>query len=278
MSWKSFAALLAIVTCSTVLMAQNEPFLGVWEINLAKSNITRVAAPKYQAITNVAEPGGFRTTRASLNENGTSVEVHHYRFDGQFHQTEGGDPREISYKRVNPNTIERTTRRNGALTVGTEEVSSDGKTLTVNQPGNLRVFNRAPTGQGEPFLGIWVLNHAKSSFTRGAAPKSQTFVMIPEPGGFKSVRATISDTGMPNTELHHYNFDGKFHETEGGDQRALSFKRVDPNTIDETARRTRNGQVQVSERRIALSTDGKTMTITSPQPAGATDIRVYERQ
>jgi hypothetical protein len=278
MSWKPFAALLAIVTCTTIVMAQSEPFLGAWELNLAKSSITRGAVPKNQVIINVAEPGGFKTTRASLNQDGTSVEVHHYRFDGKFQQTEGGDPREISYKRLNPNTIERTTKRNGEITVGTEEVSSDGKTLTVKQPGNVRIFNAAPTAKGEPFLGIWELNPARSSFTRGAAPRRQTFVMIPEPGGFKSVRATISDAGVPNTELHHYNFDGKFHETEGGDQRALSFKRVDQNTIDETARRNRNGQVQVSERRIDVSKDGKTMTINSPQAAGANDIRVYEKK
>lgn len=276
---KPLCVLVLIVAFSAGLMAQNEPFLGAWELNLAKSNITRGAVPKHQVIINVAEPGGFKTTRASLNQDGTSVEVHHYRFDGKFQQTEGGDAREISYKRLNPNTIERTTKRNGEITVGQEEVSRDGKSLTVTQPGNVRIFERADlSARSEPFIGIWELNQAKSSFTRGAAPRRQTFVMIPESGGFKSVRATISDTGTTSVELHHYNFDGKFHETEGGDQRALSFKRVDQNTIDETARRNRNGQVQVSERRIDVSKDGKTMTINSPQATGANDIRVYEKK
>jgi hypothetical protein len=139
--------------------------------------------------------------------------------------------------------------------------------------------------QKEPFLGVWELNPAKSNITRGAAPRSQTFVMLPEPGGFKSVRATISDTGTTNVEIHHYNFDGLFHQTEGGDARELSFKRVDLYTIDETARRNRNGQINVSQRRITVSQDGKTMTITSPQSGvgadgrpNATDIRVYERK
>ncbi|MSV27167.1 MAG: hypothetical protein EXQ52_00220 [Bryobacterales bacterium] len=142
MTWKPFAALVAIVAFSAVLMAQNEPFLGIWELSLAKSKITRGAVPKSQTIVNVAQDGAFKSTRASINENGTSVEVHHYNFDGKFHQTEGGDPREISYKRLNPTTIERTTRRNGEITVGQEEVSNGGKTLTVTQPGNVRVFDK----------------------------------------------------------------------------------------------------------------------------------------
>src|SRR5262245_3654710 len=132
----------------------------------------------------------------------------------------------------------------------------------------------------EPFLGIWELNHAKSHFTQRAAPKSQTFVMVVEPGGFKSTRATLNEDNTTSVEIHHYNFDGNFHETEGGDQRALSFKRVDPYTIDETAKRTRNGQVNVTTRRIQLSPDGKTMTLkaTNAEGRAADDVRVYDKR
>ena len=67
---------------------------------------------------------------------------------------------------------------------------------------------------------------------------------------------------------------------EGGDQRELSFKRVDLYTIDETARRNMNGQINVTTRRIQLSPDGKTMTIKS-SGTGADrqdDIRVYDKR
>lgn len=135
----------------------------------------------------------------------------------------------------------------------------------------------------EPFLGIWELNLAKSHFTLRGAPKSQTFVMVAEPGGFKSTRATLNENTTTNVEIHHYNFDGNFHETEGGDQRALSFKRVDLYTIEETARRNRNGQTVISTRRIELSKDGQTMTIRSTgtsadSPARRDDIRVYDKR
>ena len=118
----------------------NDPFVGIWELNRAK---TTNYAGRNQTIVNVPEPGGFKSRRVTLNDNKTArVEIHPYIFDGSFHLTEGGDPREISYKRLDPNTIERTTRRNGQLSVDKEEVSKDGKTLTVTQPGSTRVFDK----------------------------------------------------------------------------------------------------------------------------------------
>jgi hypothetical protein len=116
--------------------AQDEPFLGTWECNLAKSSITRGAPPKSESIVNMAEAGGFRSTLTSVTERGKSVEIHHYIFDGNFHQTEGGDPRELSFTRTSRRTIESDTRRNGQMTVHRRfELSEDGKTMTVVASG-----------------------------------------------------------------------------------------------------------------------------------------------
>jgi len=115
---------------------QVEPFLGTWDLNLAVSSITRGAPPRIETIVNIAEPGGFRSMLAVVGEKATSVEIHHYNFDGNFHQTEGSDPRELSFKRIDPNTIEQDTRRNGAITVHRHiELSRDGKTMTVTANG-----------------------------------------------------------------------------------------------------------------------------------------------
>ena len=64
-------------------------------------------------MVNAAESGGFCSTLTVVSERGTSVEIHHYVFDGAFHATEGSDPRELSFRRTDPTTIERQTRRNG---------------------------------------------------------------------------------------------------------------------------------------------------------------------
>src|SRR5450631_2693309 len=127
---------LAAVGVPTGLTAQDEPFLGIWELNLAASSITRGTPPRIETIVNIGEPGGFRSMLATVGDKSTSVEIHHYNFDGGFHQTEGSDPRELSFKRVDQNTIEQDTRRNGTITVHRRiELSRDGKTMTLAANG-----------------------------------------------------------------------------------------------------------------------------------------------
>ena len=137
---RGFARIVAIVSLAcgsaATLGAQNERFLGTWELNLAKSSITRGTPPRGETIVNTTEPGGFRSQLSVVTERGTSVEIHHYRFDGAFHQTEGSDPRELSFRRTDPNTIEQDTRRNGQITVRRRiQVSSDGNTMTLVASG-----------------------------------------------------------------------------------------------------------------------------------------------
>jgi len=123
---------LAAITFSSTLLAQSEPFLGTWELNLAKSSITRGAPPQSETIENVAEAGGFKSTLTSVTGRGKGVEIHHYNFDGAFHQTEGGDPRELSFKRVDRRNIDSDTKRNGQITVNRHyQLSEDGRTMTV---------------------------------------------------------------------------------------------------------------------------------------------------
>jgi hypothetical protein len=136
MSRRGLIVLVAVLAWAAGLAAQNEPFLGIWELNLAKSSITRGAPPRIETVVNVAEPGGFRSTLAVVSDRSTSVEIHHYNFDGSFHQTEGSDPRELSFRRLDLNTIEQETRRNGQITVTRRiELSKDGKTMTFNASG-----------------------------------------------------------------------------------------------------------------------------------------------
>src|SRR5438132_2140224 len=146
MSWKSLGVLVAMLAFSTCLIAQDkqsEPFIGIWEINVAK---TANYPQQSQMIINVPAPGGgFISTRATIGkENKTSsTEIHPVAFDGKPHATTGGDVREISYKLIDPYTIERTHNRNGKITVDREQVSKDGKTLTVTQPGGVtRIYDK----------------------------------------------------------------------------------------------------------------------------------------
>lgn len=118
------------------LAAQNEAFLGTWELNLAKSSIRRGEPPKAETIVNVAGPGGFRSTLTVVDGRGTHAEIHHFVFDGAFHPTEGSDPRELSFHQIDPMTIEQQTRRNGQITVTRRiQLSNDGRTMTYVASG-----------------------------------------------------------------------------------------------------------------------------------------------
>jgi hypothetical protein len=125
-----------LVGVAAVASAQDEGFLGIWELNLAKSSITRGTPPRSETIANMTEPGGFKSVLSVVTDRGTSVEVQHFIFDGSFHQTEGSDPRELSFRRVEARTIEQETRRNGQVTVRRRiQLSPDGKTLTYVASG-----------------------------------------------------------------------------------------------------------------------------------------------
>ena len=145
MSWKSLGVLVAGLALCTSLMAQDkqsEPFLGIWEINLAK---TSNYPQQSQMIINVPiAGGGFNSIRATIGKENksSSAEVHPVAFDGKPHLTTGGDVREITYKLIDPYTIERTHNRNGIISVDTEQVSRDGKTLTVKQANATRIYDK----------------------------------------------------------------------------------------------------------------------------------------
>jgi hypothetical protein len=145
MSWKSLGVVIVTLAFCTSLMAldkESEPFLGIWEINLAK---TTNYPQQSQMVINVPAPGGgFISTRATIGKENksSSTEIHPVAFDGKPHRTSGGDVRDITYKLIDPYTIERTHDRNGKITVDREQVSKDGKTLTVTQAGATRIYDK----------------------------------------------------------------------------------------------------------------------------------------
>ena len=132
---------LAIVTLAAITFggraaAQSDPFLGVWEMNQAKSSLTRGRAPLSETVVIVSEADGLKSTLVMINEGQGRAEVHHYKFNGNPHLTEGGDARHLTFKRTGPRSAEITVIRSGQVTATRRmEVSSDGKTLSFNATG-----------------------------------------------------------------------------------------------------------------------------------------------
>ena len=140
--WKFLGVVVATIAfCASGMAQDGKAFFGIWQIDLQK---TSNYPQQSQMIINVPSPNGFISTRATIGKDNknSSTEIHPVVFDGQPQQTSGGDTRTISYKLADPNTIERTQNRGGKISMDTEQVSKDGKTLTVTQNGVVRIYEK----------------------------------------------------------------------------------------------------------------------------------------
>jgi hypothetical protein len=135
-------------------------------------------------------------------------------------------------------------------------------------------------GQGDPHIGTWVLNVAKSKYTPGPAPKDQTSVYATAGDGFKVSTSGTGADGKPTMTGFTAMFDGKDHPVTGNpDWDAIVAKRVDSHTVEFT--RKKGGKV-VQTATSAVSKDGKTRTVTTSgvnaQGQKISTVAVYEKK
>lgn len=136
------------------------------------------------------------------------------------------------------------------------------------------------SAQGDPHVGTWVVNVAKSKYTPGPPPKEQTSVWTVAGDGFKVATKGISAAGQPTMAEFSAIFDGKDHPAKGSpDWDAILSKRVDSHTIEFT--RKKGGKV-VQTATSAVSKDGKTRTVTTTgvnaQGQKISSVAVYEKK
>ena len=113
----------------------------------------------------------------------------------------------------------------------------------------------------DPFMGTWVLNLAKSTFSPGPAPKIQTAIYKPAAGGVKVIVTGTDGEGKAIKTQYTAKFDGKDYPVTGNaDYDAVVLKRVDRQTMQFT--RKKGGKV-VQTGTITVSMNGKTRTVTA---------------
>ena len=138
---RSLALGVGMVLASLVsiqLYAQAEPAAGMWMLNVAKSKYSPGPAPKSQMLTIAVAGQGVHITTESVGADGTKATTDYTaNFDGKEVPIKGAANTDtVSLKRVNANTVERTDRKCGKVTVTiTRVLSADGKTLTVTTKG-----------------------------------------------------------------------------------------------------------------------------------------------
>jgi hypothetical protein len=154
------ARILALVTAmlavSVGLRADDNPLIGKWKVNLAKTKYNAGAPPKSQVITYDMVADALRLTAEIDNAQGHQTNTYTAKYDGKdypFKSTSPDNPpgQTVRLKRIDANTTQRTTWFKGKqIGTVTEVVSKDGKTLTRTQKG--------VNAQGQPVDNIQVLD------------------------------------------------------------------------------------------------------------------------
>jgi hypothetical protein len=135
--------------------------------------------------------------------------------------------------------------------------------------------------QTDPAVGTWKLNLAKSKFTPGPAPKSQTIIV--EAMGQGMLRASVGGVdaqGRPTKGLFVLGFDGKPYPVTGNPAfDAASYKRIDAQKTEFT--RTKAGKLIQTGTNV-MSADGRTLTVTAngvnANGQQVNNVAVFEKQ
>ena len=146
--------------------------------------------------------------------------------------------------------------------------------------GAMIVIGTGTALAADPAVGTWKLNLAKSTFSPGPAPKSQTRTYAESPQGMTVTVKTTAADGKESTTTLTFKDDGKSYPMSGNpDIDAVSAKRVDALTLNST--QTKAG-VTVGSAVRTVSKDGKTLTFaqkgTHANGAKYDDVSVYDKQ
>lgn len=131
--------LLIVFVISVGLRAADDPRIGTWTINLAKSRFN--PGPPPRSMTVRFEPwgdSGLKVTIDTVEANG-EVTKHHYtaNYDGKDYSVSGDPGRDtVALKRIDLYILEYTNKRAGKVINSYREViAPDGKSRTITQKG-----------------------------------------------------------------------------------------------------------------------------------------------
>jgi hypothetical protein len=133
---------------------------------------------------------------------------------------------------------------------------------------------------GDPRIGTWKLNVAKSKYSPGPPPQSQTLKVEASGKGEKVTSEVVNADGTNTTTQYTANFDGKDSPLTGSPiADMVSLKRIDARTTERTDKK--GGTVAQTIKRV-VSADGKTMNVTvkgkNAQGQEVSNVVVFEKQ
>jgi hypothetical protein len=113
---------------------------------------------------------------------------------------------------------------------------------------------------GDPLLGTWKLNAAKSKYDPGPAPKSITVVFAAAGAAVNVISDEVDADGNARRTEYTGSYDGKDTPIKNAaNADTVALKRIDANTTERTDKKA--GKVVATFVR-KVSADGKTLTVT----------------
>jgi hypothetical protein len=133
-------ALLFLAAAPKIGLAETNPLIGKWKLNLAKSKYSGSPPPRSTTLTFAGEGPSLTNTAESTDAQGQTTKiVFMHIYDGKPHPTTGapgGLYDATAYTRVDANTVNFVRTKDGKpVQTGTNVVSADGKTYTVTITG-----------------------------------------------------------------------------------------------------------------------------------------------
>jgi hypothetical protein len=142
----------AILLLATAVMAADDPFIGTWKLNLAKSSLPSSISIESSVCKAEALDGGIKVTYDSLLING---KTHHEqlaaKYDGKDYPntTDSLVVGLIVVKRIDANNLQFVQKKDGKEVLREQiRISKDGKVQTDTMKGT--------DAQGHDFTLIWV--------------------------------------------------------------------------------------------------------------------------
>ena len=132
----------------------------------------------------------------------------------------------------------------------------------------------------DPVIGTWQLNVAKSKFSPGPAPKSDTRIYAATEQGTAMTWTSVGADGKEVVVKSTFKTDGKDYPMTGvANFDSLSLKQVDDHTVQSTQKK--GGKVVGTTTRT-VSKDGKVLTLTSKGTSATgvpyDNVMVYDKK
>ena len=139
---------------------------------------------------------------------------------------------------------------------------------------------QAGLAQSNPWLGMWKLNLAKSTYAPGQAPRSSTYNFQGAGANLTNTVETVDAAGSSTKTVNPHIYDGQVHPITGNPNvDTRMYTRADANTVISASMKA-GKLVQVTT--IVLSQDGRTITTstrgTDARGQQVNSVAVYDKQ